>query len=161
MLGQDSNMENVLNEIISDLIDSGLASGQSFVGCKNEEINELETHFNVKFPKIYRLFLKKMGKAAGNFMLGTDMFYKHLFGIRDGAIELLQEANSHYTLSHTMFVFSMHQGYEFCCFDTLGGEDPEVFQYIEDEDRPEKQWNTFSEYLKDMIHQHRLALGQS
>lgn len=147
-------MNKIIDDIVSSLTKKGLSQKDDFRGCSDEEIQEIESFYDIKLPESYHLFLKKMGKSAGIFMSGTDMFYRHLFELREGAIELLEESDADYTLPKEMFVFSMHQGYEFCCFDVTGSPDPKVYQYMEDDDEPSVVWESFSRYLKEMLQQY-------
>jgi hypothetical protein len=64
---------------------------------------------------------------------GTDVFYRKVWGLRDGATELLQENNVAATLPDDAFVFYMHQGYQFMFFHTQEGDNPAVCYYNEGE----------------------------
>lgn len=147
-------MNKVIDDIMNSIVENGLSDQNDFLGCSDKEIQEIEEFYNIKLPKVYIDFLKKMGKSAGAFMAGTDMFYQHLYDLREGAIELLHDSDTDYTLPNEMFVFSMHQGYEFCCFDVTDSSDPKIYQYIEDDDEPNVVWKHFSSYLKEMLNNH-------
>lgn len=147
-------MNKVIDDIVNSIIENGLSERNAILGCSDEEIQEIEDFYNIKLPDVYYDFLKKMGKSAGAFMAGTDMFYHHLLDLREGAIELLQDSGTDYTLPDEMFVFSMHQGYEFCCFDVTDSCDPKIYQYIEDDNEPSIVWKSFSRYLKEMLQNH-------
>lgn len=147
-------MNKIIEDIVSSLTEKGLSLKDDFRGCSNEEVQEIEAFYGIKLPEAYHLFLKKMGKSAGVFMAGTDMFFGHLFELREAATELLEESDTDYVLPKEMFVFSMHQGYEFCCFEVKGSHDPKVYQYIEDDDEPSVVWESFSSYLKEMLQQY-------
>jgi hypothetical protein len=62
-----------------------------------------------------------MGHGAGKFLRGTDAFCGTLFALRQAAEELLEENGINYRLPTNVFVFSMHQGYEFLYFEGRKG----------------------------------------
>jgi len=62
------------------LVESGLADDSTIVGCSPDEIAAIEASFGYKLPESYRDFLVVMGKRAGCFMVGSDLFYDRLSG---------------------------------------------------------------------------------
>jgi len=58
------------------------------------------------------------------------------------------------TLTPTLFVFGMHQGYEAVYFDTEAGDDPPVYQYVQCQGPPEIVWPSFTTYLRDVASQY-------
>lgn len=113
---------------INDIHDiaSYLASNEmDLIPCTPEEVNSLQTYFNISFPKVYVDFLLLMGKEAGAYMRGTDAFYKELLPLMTYAKETLEEAQLA-PLPQNAFVFWMHQGYIYAYFTTDGGDNPPV-----------------------------------
>ncbi len=100
-------------------------------GCSDDEIAALEAHFNFRLPRAYRVFLSIMGHGTDNYEVGTDYTYNWLFDQTKYANELLDEKNI-LPMPPNAFAFSMHQGYQFCCFFVEEGiDDPSVFYYHE------------------------------
>lgn len=105
-------------------------SGSKLVGLEQSKIDRIEENFNVRLPMVYRVFLSIMGKGAGQYMRGSSVFFNEIYLLRDGAEELLKE-NNFRPLPENVFVFWMHQGYQFAFFYLDQGDDPAVYYYIE------------------------------
>lgn len=119
--------------------------------CNTLEVHELEVYYNVTLPAAYKTFLLHMGKAAGNFMLGTDAFYHHLFQLREGAQEFLSEAALP-PLPHNAFVCWMHQGYMLAWFICDGNDDPPVHFISEtDEGIKTATYATLTAFFKEEL----------
>ncbi len=104
---------DLISQIVKKIISTGIANPNSIKGCTIDEINNLESAINMRFPAIYREFLLAMGHRAGSFYVGTDMFYDNLIDIQEWAKELLIEDGNLFALPNDAFVFSIHQGYQF------------------------------------------------
>ena len=132
----------------SKLVEAGLAGSNSFEGCTEEEIRSLEARFSVRLPKCYRDFLAVMGRAAGEFLVGTDYSFPKMLEFRKDAEGLLGTSQSTFKLSSTAFVFMFHQGYTFLFFDCHHGpDDPPVLMFTEAENEPREVANSFSGWL--------------
>ncbi|WP_434422039.1 SMI1/KNR4 family protein [Nannocystis pusilla] len=130
-------------------------------GCTQAEIDELTQFAGRPLPDAYVKFLQLAGRNSDTITRGSDAYYPIIFELRQWAINILTEANCPYTLPHDMFVFSMHQGYEFCSFLLNGNADPAVFQFvysINDAEGPTLQWPTFSHYIDELLSHSEAAL---
>lgn len=145
--------------LISSLINSKICQASDIRGASLEDITALETATEQNLPAQYREFLLGIGRGAGDFLQGTDIFLSALDGLKDEAISLLQENDEDVKLADDAFVFSMHQGYEFTYFNTSEGDDPPVYQYVEGNGPPVLTWNSFSDFLSDSIAQHAQLRG--
>lgn len=105
-------------------------SGSWAVGLDQSKIDRIEENFNVRLPIVYRVFLSIMGKGAGQYMRGSSVFFNEIYLLRDGAEELLK-GNNFRPLPKDVFVFWMHQGYQFAFFYLNQGDDPAVYYYCE------------------------------
>ncbi|MFI7593264.1 hypothetical protein [Micromonospora sp. NPDC049359] len=78
----------------------------------------------------YRRFLELVGRSAGHFLQGSDVFYPSALGLGRAARELLEENRVPFVWTAEDRVILMHQGYQ---FDFLrgAGPDPEVWSYCE------------------------------
>lgn len=124
----------------------GIAEPGQIKGCTDREVAELEEKINIALPEIYKTFLLKAGHKAGKFHVGTDMFYRHLFNLREFAEELLEENNVDLTLPKTAFVFLMHQGYQFLYFDSTL-KNPPIYGYNEGNEGPQLLYKKFTDFL--------------
>lgn len=141
--------QNVIEKIVAQLTEAGLLNLGHFAlkGCTSEEIAQLEAKYHVKLPAVYREFLARMGKEAGDFLRGSDYFFSALLEMRAGLEGLLE--GSGFTLDDDDFVFFGHQGYQYCFFKATDAPDPAVFCYLEDEDgEPRQAFEHFSEWLQ-------------
>lgn len=136
------------------LLKSGLANSANLLGCSAEEVAAVETAFGHALPESYKQFLFVMGKEAGDFMVGTDLFYEYLPGQRECAKELLAEAKAQYALKATDFVFCSHQGYQFLFFDAAESPDPAVYHYMELDPAPKRRSDSFSAWLTGAVKNH-------
>lgn len=151
-----------LYKIVMRLIIKGIAGFPQIEGCSRGEINEIKALSKFALPKIYVAFLSVMGREAGDFFRGTNIFYPEILRNREVAEELLRDDESTFTLSPQDFVFSHHQGYQFNYFSiTKDEEDPAVYHYMEGESPkkvPEKISEHFSEYLLWCLKDHEDSL---
>lgn len=132
------------------LITLHVAEPHEIVGCTEAEIETLMTDQGITFlPELYRQFLLILGKQSGLLFQGTDAQYKYLMGMKEAAVELLQENGNPFDLPSDAFVFRMHQGYEFLYFLTADKhENPPIYRYLEMEDQtPFKKWDSLTDYF--------------
>lgn len=125
----------------------------SLIGCTTDEIAEIERLAGARLPTVYREFMAMAGKRAGAPLTGTDYGYPTVLKLRSWALELLSECQVDYVLPANMFVFAMHQGYEFASFVVDATDDPPVYQFVEGEGQPRIEWESFSTYLRDVLQQ--------
>jgi hypothetical protein len=104
---------------------------QKVVPCTEKEVRRLEKTLGFPLPAAYREFLRWMGHGAGNFLRGTDCFYKCLPLLQGWATELLEENENPVVLPEDAFVFGMHQGYQFVFLRRSDGDNPPIYYYTE------------------------------
>jgi hypothetical protein len=154
-MDNESKLESYFGkQLIDKIIAAGLATPRNILGCSQEEILLLELQIGFKLPIVYREILSAIGKSAGKFFLGTDMFFPGLLKLNQYAKELLGDAESSLTLPERACVFLMHQGYQFSFFVAHDSEaDPDVFYYLEDsgEFHPQEK---LSKYFLDSVDEH-------
>lgn len=144
--------KNRIQIAVRRLSQSGLASPSELCGCTNEEIANLESQSSVNLPSTFRTFLSLMGKRAGEFLVGTDWTFSQLPELKERAQGLLEECGlKTAVLPATAFVFAMHQGYQFLFFDSVAGDDPPVFLFLEGEDGPQQVFSSFSQWLLQCV----------
>lgn len=94
------------------------------------EVDLFEQKSGITFPKSYRDFLLLMGKGAGKFLVGSDIFFDEIGDLQEAGRILLEENNLP-AFDPNLFVFWMHQGYQMMLFDLNSGDDPIVYYYNE------------------------------
>lgn len=133
------------------LIAGGLASAEDMRGCSDADIRQVDSLVDAKLPTAYKEFLKAMGRGAGAFLTGTDLFFPKLLELRGWAETLLSRTGSPFTLPPDSFVFLVHQGYQFMFFGLGQGDDPAVLHFEEGEDKPQVVFNHFTDWLAAAI----------
>jgi hypothetical protein len=139
------------SEIRESLLQTGAVYADDLVGCSNAEIDAYFERVGVRLPASYREYLLAIGHGAGKFLLGTEALFRHLPVIQKEAESLLMDGGIDVAILSGALVFYMHQGYEFGYLPTTESDDPPVYQYIEGDSCPKIAWNSFSEYLVDVI----------
>lgn len=132
------------------LLRRGTATEDTIKGCSADEIEEIESDVGQPLPVAYREFLSKMGREAGAFYVGTDMFYPNLLGITEAARDLVREERSDIVLPDDAVVFSMHQGYQFLFVRSGDGDDPPVYYYMEQSGAFVKKAEELTKFLLDV-----------
>lgn len=120
-----------LDKVKERLKEQNLVSPNEFFPCSPDEVIWSEQQLGISLPKAYQEFLLWMGHGAGQFLRGSDCFFKHLPDLQEWAVELLQENNVLEPLPEDAFVFLMHQGYQFSFFRLSEGDNPPTYSYCE------------------------------
>ncbi len=70
-------------------------------------------------------------------------------GMKEAAVELLQENGNPFDLPPNAYVFLMHQGYEFFYFLTADkNENSPIYRYLETKDlTPFMRWDSLADYF--------------
>jgi hypothetical protein len=143
---------NSIKEILDHLVDEVLNPGESIQGCSDSEIEEIMADQHVsRLPPTYITFLKRIGRGAGELLVGTDAFFPRIIGLKAAAIGLFAEDSAPVQLNPDAFVIAMHQGYQVFWFRTVTEDDPMVIMFQEGDEGPLRSWESFSAYLCDMI----------
>lgn len=137
-----------IETILSPLVERGIVAWDDFVGCDDDEIEEISNPLPMPLPAAYLAALHCFGKGASFLWRGTDFHYPELLGNRESAEELLDWIDAGFRLKETDFVFLDHQGYQFLYFQLGAGDDPEVSYYIETEKEPRKVYDSFTAWLR-------------
>lgn len=116
--------------LVSAIADGVTASAEQLQGLTPLEIDEIERDQPAPLAQSYRRFLELVGRGAGHFLQGSDVFYPAVLGLGQAARELLEENQVPFVLTDEDRVILMHQGYR---FDFLRGTgpDPEVWSFSE------------------------------
>lgn len=145
-----------LDKVKNQLIELKLVKQDELVGCTRDEVSAIEQQLGISLPRAYQEFLLSMGHSAGQFLRGSDCFFKHLPQLQEWAIELLQENNFVESLPEDAFIFFMHQGYQFSFFRVSEGADPPIYSYCEGTEETSfiQSHESFSEFLATEVEIH-------
>lgn len=131
------------------LIQRSVATKETICGCSSDEIDRIEEDAGAILPASYREFLSRMGRSAGNFYVGTDIFFPRILGLKTAAKELVAEEKG-LVLPEDAIVIIMHQGYQFIFIRGNEGDDPPVYYYLEQAGGFEKKNDRLSKFLLDV-----------
>jgi hypothetical protein len=145
-------------ELQAKIVEAGVAKPEELYGCSPEEIHDLQVRTGVVLPKAYRGFLEVMGRGAGAFFQGTDIYYQSLPISRDEVQEMMDEDEgaSGFKLPDNAFVFASHQGYSFLFLVAEEGvDDPPVWVYEEGEGEPREVADSFTKWFAAAVRDHK------
>lgn len=141
-----------ITKVADLLVAQGVATPETIHGCSAKEIEAVELDVGLPLPRTYREFLAKMGRGAGNFFVGTDLFYPDVLGVTDAAHELVAEDKAGLVLPKDAIAFMMHQGYQLMFVTADDGEDPPVYYYMEQSGEFVKKAEKLTQFLTDIAH---------
>jgi hypothetical protein len=148
----DDRVDARISTFFSGLISAigNVRGGPPVQGLTDDEIQEIQADQGLAaLPACYREFLRRMGRCAGQFLIGTDAFYPALLGIKADVLELLRENAVSHLIGDDAVVIGMHQGYQAYWLETASEDDPAVYLYQEGETGISKKWASFSAFLLD------------
>ncbi|SHI37608.1 SMI1/KNR4 family protein [Flavobacterium terrae] len=137
--------------MIIEIINKIEKLGYKLEGLDDNQINNIESYYDVTLPNDYKFFLKKMGKSGGGILRGEDCFYDRVFELREYANELLKDDNSSFEFKKEHFVFFSHQGYIFAFIDTTILNDSPIYYYFEGDLEPQIKYNYLACFLEEYI----------
>jgi hypothetical protein len=119
-----------------------------FVGCSDEEVQELEVKYACNLPEEYKIFLKVMGKSSGPLFEDIDISFLELDEIIAEAEEVNRLGRRKLPKKH--FVFSCRDdGDVFTFFDlSIKSPDPPVFRFVTGVPGYSEGWSSFSELIE-------------
>ncbi len=137
------------DELAKHIINAGLATSDTIIGCTESEITQLERRLAVRLPAKYKDFLRSWGKQAGDFLGDCCFLYDSLESICRPHAESLAKKHG-FELSPQSFVF-LDRYPLFMFFDTTQGEDPPVWLFDEDQSEPKLIASSFLEWLNKLV----------
>lgn len=114
-------------------------------GCAESELEMVTSRSPVPLPDDYVTFLRRMGRGAEGFLVGTDYAYPRLLEIQEWAQEMLGEQSPPVGLP-PCFAIAMHQGYQFYAITGVG-----IVYYREGSDDFEIRFPSFQSWFAAMI----------
>lgn len=129
----------------------GVASNQDLVGVSEQEIQTLEQHFGVEFPKAYRQYLSSFGRSAGYLSPWMAIYFDDLKEIRE-TFELYVEQGFSFKLpAGALIIANFENTFDF--FICKGSHDPAVYRVDFRQENPsaKKFAPSFSYYLDNLV----------
>lgn len=149
---EQRSVRDRIAKVAEILVRRGVVTENTLRGCSPAEIEQVAVDVGRPLPLAYQEFLAKMGRGAGRFYVGTDLFYPNLLGLSEAAHELVAEDEAGIALPEDAVAFMMHQGYQFMFFRTGEGDDPPVYYYMELSGEFVKKGERLSQFLIDVAH---------
>jgi hypothetical protein len=111
----------------------------TFTGDCEADINRVEQRLGLRFPSVFRAYLREMGQSRGDLFHGSDVAgIADLDRFRADALALMAETDPQLSLPGDAVVFLFQQGYTFVYLRGQGGFDGPVWQYLETEQQPQE-----------------------
>lgn len=127
----------VFRDTPPELIEAHRRRLTTFAGFSEAEVAEAEARLGVRFPAVYRAFLREMAKSPGELYRGSELAGVHDFEtFREDALVMLSDLDPPPTLSREAVVFLWHQGYTFVFLLADGGFDAPPLQWMEGRPEP-------------------------
>lgn len=140
-----SGCEAFYDELVAKLLTLGRGP---VAGLSDAEIEQVRADQEVStLPVYYEHFLRRLGRQSGALLVGTDILYPDILGLKQDAADLLQENRVKGFLPGDSVVFAMHQGYEFYWLRAGDVGNPRVFMYSELRPSEIREWPSFSDFL--------------
>ncbi len=120
-------------------------------GCTEQEITALEREHPGRFPEIYKIFLRLVGKKVGNPLYERAFCVGNLNRMREIAIELTDAPISEYKLHPTHVIFFAVRGFfaTFSSKSSMKKDDPLVMSMRENHFLPASEGLLASFILSD------------
>jgi hypothetical protein len=129
----------------------GVADDAAIIGCSADEVAQVVVAQGTPIPWLYERFLRVMGKGAGDLLIGSDVYFPKVLGLRRAALGLLADCGHPFDLPQTTVVSLMHQGYQFLYFESAQPEDPPVMRFMEGWTAPRQAYKRFTDFLDGSI----------
>jgi hypothetical protein len=140
-------------QLVDRLITAEIAAPDEIVGCTEEDLRAVALISPGPLPSGYLSFLRALGRGAGRFLGGQDVFYPRLLDLTDRAKDILDNwEEGRLPLPAQAFVCSMRYGDQFLFFYADGQSDnPQLHHYYIERGffRPATSfWNWIEEELR-------------
>jgi hypothetical protein len=143
-----ANSEYVFRDTPRRLIEQHHRRLTTFVGFSEREVAGAEVRLGVRFPTVFREYLRTMAKSPGDLYRGSDLAGVADFEeFRASALEMLADTDPALTLPPEAVVFLWHQGYMFVYLRAAGGFDGPAMQWTENRRKPRQVAATFAEMV--------------
>ncbi|MBL0189636.1 MAG: SMI1/KNR4 family protein [Candidatus Obscuribacter sp.] len=114
---------NWVDNLAARLVETGIATMETINGCSEEELLNIEKFYSLKLPEAYKDYMRKFGKASGDFLRECGIYYPSVLRNRRRATTLLNN-NTDYKLKRSDFVFITRYGCQFYFFSVLLARTP-------------------------------------
>ena len=103
----------------------------AFAGYPEQEVAEAEARLGVRFPDVFRTYLREMARSPGDLFRGSDLAGMKFEEFRTEASEILAKTDPTLALPPEAVIFLLHQGYTFLFLNASRGFDGPLLQWKE------------------------------
>jgi hypothetical protein len=137
-----------LERIVQRLVKAGVLQENELRPCSQADIRRLETRHGVRLPEAYKLFLRRVGRGAGDFLTDDhwDAFYDDLLDLDS---DFRKESDVRAKISGDWFCFATRMGDVYLFLANDGSDDPPVYGWG-DSEKLEKLYESFWDWLEEM-----------
>jgi hypothetical protein len=131
----------------------GIARKTDLVGVSDREIQALERLWGLRFPEVYRQFLREFGRSAGKLSPWLAIYFDDLKEIKEQFLGLVALESSQLILPQDALLIANWES----VFDFIrcnGLDDPQVFRvdlYSAQRYKIRLYAHSFSDYLENLI----------
>ena len=137
--------------LIARLLGLGIVAAEDLRPCSPADIRKLEREHGVTLPESYKIFLRCMGRSAGEFLRSDhwSAYFDNLFTLNRDVREHLRESR----LPPKWFCFATRMGEVYLFFEADGSDsDPPVYYWNERIDPDVKKgYNSFWDWFAEMV----------
>jgi hypothetical protein len=139
----------VFVETPPELIEQYRRRRTTFRGYDEPTIAAAERDLGVRFPRVFRAYLREMGRASGELFEREDVMLRDgdAKNFRADAAKLLRAADPPLTLPDRSVVFVSHQGHEIIYFVADREDDSTCYRFIEGEHAPTRIADSFAQLV--------------
>ena len=69
---------NWVDNLAARLVETGIATMETINGCSEEELLDIEQFYSLKLPEAYKDYMRKFGKASGDFLGECGIYYPNI-----------------------------------------------------------------------------------
>lgn len=114
-----------------------------------DELTKLEERYRVTLPDVYRQFATTPDKASMQALIGTDLSYPFVNGMKEKAAEVAGESSPGFEFESRDFVFASGQGYAFLYFKCSDrSADPAIYLYEEGQSGTKVVVSSFTDWIE-------------
>jgi hypothetical protein len=150
--GNQETYARFIADLADFLIEAGLATASTLVGCTERELSELASwHTGAKLPAAYAAYLRAMGYRCGSLWdPGEGIGLDERDDARRVAARLTAHPQCQWRLTDSILPIGQYQAFQLLFMNVEEGDDPRVFRYMERHPLPKVVGPTFTAWLREV-----------
>lgn len=120
-------------------------------GYNEKEIQELEHRIGKKLPESFKVYLQIIGNNVMGILAGDRLNLDSIKEAYETAQELLNDSICETKCDDYLLPLSQHDGYTFVFIRLDEGDDPPVYNYVEQDPKAENIGVSFTAWLREVV----------